>query len=87
MSNLTMQTIGPIDARHTCIIKCTDVVTTNSEYREVQLTVNNEECAIVWYNAPSFRDDATLETALQSLALALGARVTNVQLTRDERQV
>lgn len=69
-----------------CMITCTDVTTRNdTTYREITVNIHGDTRAVVWYDTPIFKDDKSIETALQNVALALGARVSSVLVTRDER--
>ncbi len=75
---------GEADGK-SCMINCIDVITDNGAYREVVIGVEGSDNFILWYDEPIFKGDATIEIALQKLALALGARVSCWKTERDER--
>ena len=63
---------------------CTDVQCDGYVERSVYVTVDGESTGIVFYDEPTFKEDATVELALLNLALALGARVTCAKTTTNE---
>lgn len=73
------------DATVTCFIRCTDVTRDQGVYREVAITVDDQQIALLWYDEPAFKDESSIEIALQKLAIALGASVSCSKVDRDER--
>lgn len=63
---------------------CTDMQRDDYVERQVRISVDGEMTGLVFYDEPTFKEDATIELALMNLAVALGARVTCVKTTLRE---